>query len=200
MSITQCNLLADLLHVFHECLFMNIRETRIPEITIFFHGTTALSGPRPPHYRGFTITLRHTTLGRTPLDILSQRPLPDNTQHSQRTVIHANGGIRTNNPSKRVAVDTRLRPHSHWDRPKNNTLTPNQTKKDNQTSKYFYDTRRCLWRQQAAHEVHVFTDGSSLNGQLLHVVLKVTPITTSLSNRGNIPEEMSLQHRRYEKP
>jgi len=26
------------------------------------------SGPRPPHYRGFMITLRHTTLGRTPLD------------------------------------------------------------------------------------------------------------------------------------
>jgi len=26
------------------------------------------SGPRPPHYRGFTITLRHTTLGMTPLD------------------------------------------------------------------------------------------------------------------------------------
>jgi hypothetical protein len=27
------------------------------------------SGPGPPHYRGFTITLRHnTTLNRTPLD------------------------------------------------------------------------------------------------------------------------------------
>jgi len=25
-------------------------------------------GPGPPHCRGFTITLRHTTLGRTPLD------------------------------------------------------------------------------------------------------------------------------------
>ena len=31
-------------------------------------GSTAPRGPRPPHYRGFTITLRHTTLGRTPLD------------------------------------------------------------------------------------------------------------------------------------
>jgi hypothetical protein len=31
-------------------------------------GTTAHSGLGPPHYRGFTITLRHTTLGRTPLD------------------------------------------------------------------------------------------------------------------------------------
>ena len=26
------------------------------------------SGPGPPYYRGFTITLRHTTLGRTPLE------------------------------------------------------------------------------------------------------------------------------------
>ena len=26
------------------------------------------SDPRPPLYQGFTITLRHTTLGRTPLD------------------------------------------------------------------------------------------------------------------------------------
>jgi len=32
------------------------------------HVTTALSGPGPPHCRGFTITLRNTTLGRIPLD------------------------------------------------------------------------------------------------------------------------------------
>jgi hypothetical protein len=30
-------------------------------------------GPGPPHYRGFTITLRHTTLGRAPLDERSAR-------------------------------------------------------------------------------------------------------------------------------
>jgi len=34
----------------------------------FFDGTTAPSGPGPPHYWGFTVTLRRTTLGRTPLD------------------------------------------------------------------------------------------------------------------------------------
>jgi hypothetical protein len=37
----------------------------------------------PPHYRGFTITLRHTTLARTPLNELSARS--ENTQHSQET-------------------------------------------------------------------------------------------------------------------
>ena len=31
------------------------------------------SGPRPPHYQGFTIALRHTTLGKTPLDERSAR-------------------------------------------------------------------------------------------------------------------------------
>ena len=38
------------------------------------------------------------------------------TQHSQRTTIHAPGGIRTHNLSKQSAVDTRLRPLGHWDR------------------------------------------------------------------------------------
>jgi len=33
-----------------------------------YHGETAPSGPRPPRYRGFTIKLIYTTLGRTPLD------------------------------------------------------------------------------------------------------------------------------------
>jgi len=37
------------------------------------HGATAPSGPWPPHCRRFTVTLRHTTLGRTPLDEWSAR-------------------------------------------------------------------------------------------------------------------------------
>ena len=43
----------------------------------------------------------------------SQRPLPDNTQ---QTNIHAPGGIRTHNLSRRAAKDLRLRPRGHWDR------------------------------------------------------------------------------------
>ena len=38
------------------------------------------------------------------------------THHSQRTTIHAPGGIRTRNPRKRSAVATRLWPLGHWDR------------------------------------------------------------------------------------
>jgi len=39
----------------------------------FFCGTTTPSGTGPPHYRGFTITPRHTTVGRTPLEEWSVR-------------------------------------------------------------------------------------------------------------------------------
>jgi hypothetical protein len=46
----------------------------------------------------------------------SQRPLPDNTQHSQQTDIHAPGGIRARNLSRRAAAELRLRPRGHWDR------------------------------------------------------------------------------------
>ena len=46
---------------------------------------------------------------------LSQRPLPDNTQHSQQTNIHAPGGIRTHNLSRRAAEDLCLRLRGHWD-------------------------------------------------------------------------------------
>jgi hypothetical protein len=79
----------------------------------FFHGATASSGPGPPHYRGFTITLRHTTLGRTPLDA--------ETSTWQHTTLTRDrhpcpDGIRTHNPSKGEAADPRLRPRGHWDR------------------------------------------------------------------------------------
>ena len=42
-------------------------------VFFFFHIETAPSGPRPPHYRGFTITLRHITFRRTPLEEWSVR-------------------------------------------------------------------------------------------------------------------------------
>ena len=44
-----------------------------------------------------------------------QRPLPNNTQNSQEPGIHAPGGIRTHNPSKRAAADPRQRPRGHQD-------------------------------------------------------------------------------------
>ena len=45
----------------------------------------------------------------------TQRPVPNNTQHSQQTDIHVPGGIQTRNPGKRAAANPRLRPCGHWD-------------------------------------------------------------------------------------
>ena len=42
--------------------------------------------------------------------------LPDNSQYSNVTDIHASGGILTRNPSKRTAANLRLREHGHQNR------------------------------------------------------------------------------------
>jgi hypothetical protein len=45
----------------------------------------------------------------------SQGTLPDNTQHSQETDIHASGRIRTHNPRRRAAANSRIKLRGHWD-------------------------------------------------------------------------------------
>jgi hypothetical protein len=57
-------------------------------------------------------------------DQLVQRPLPDNTKHSQQTYIHDPGWIRTHNPSRRAAAVLRPRPRGHWDRYRQVTNSP----------------------------------------------------------------------------
>jgi hypothetical protein len=81
----------------------------------FPRGATASSGPGHPRYRRITLTLRHTTLGRTSGRVISpmQRPLPHKTQHSQETGIYSRSRIRTRNPSKRAAARLRIRPRGH---------------------------------------------------------------------------------------
>ena len=54
---------------------------------------------------------------------LSQRPLPYNTQHLQQTNIHAPGGIRNHNLSRRATADLRLRPRGHCDRLSYNVIS-----------------------------------------------------------------------------
>ena len=68
--------------------------------------------PRPGLLlRSFPNTLiGHTTVGKTPLDEWSARRRDlylHNTQRSQQTYIHATGGIRTHNLSRRAAADLR---------------------------------------------------------------------------------------------
>src|SRR5215510_7069812 len=68
------------------------------------------------------VSLLHTTTHHSRYDSSGreisspQRPLPDNTQHTQQTNIHAADGIRTHDRSRRADVDLRLRPCGHWDR------------------------------------------------------------------------------------
>ena len=45
----------------------------------------------------------------------TQRPLPGNKQHLQQTNIHAPGGIRTHNLSRRAAADLRFILRDYWD-------------------------------------------------------------------------------------
>ena len=54
-----------------DAVIMSARYVKIIK-EVFFHGARPPSGPGPPH-RGFMITPRHTTLGRTPLDEWSAR-------------------------------------------------------------------------------------------------------------------------------
>jgi hypothetical protein len=74
----------------------------------FFHGSSTPSGSGP-HFRGFMITLRHTTLGITPLDVWSDRcdDLYLTTNNTHKKHINASSGIRTRSPSKRAAADAR---------------------------------------------------------------------------------------------
>jgi hypothetical protein len=88
--------------------------------TIYFYGSQSPSGPRSPHYQGFTITLKthHTRLDLSRRVIgPMHRPLPDNTQHSTTDKDPCPGGIRTSNPSKRAAEDPRVKTRGHLDRP-----------------------------------------------------------------------------------
>ena len=78
-------------------------------IYIYIHGALDVSRSRTT-----TQHSRYDSSGR--VISLSQRPLPDNTQHSQQTNIHAPSGIRTHDLSRRAIADLRLRPHGHWDR------------------------------------------------------------------------------------
>ena len=77
--------------------------------SIIFSWLYSLGGQRPPRCWGFEITLRHTTLGRTPLDEWSARRrnvylTTHNTHKRQTTVLPA---------SSEPAIPASERPQTH---------------------------------------------------------------------------------------
>ena len=73
-------------------------------------GATAPSGPRPPHCRGLTITLKHTTISRTAMDEWSAWRrncyLTTHNIRKRQTSIHR----RDSNPHSQQARGRRLKP------------------------------------------------------------------------------------------
>jgi hypothetical protein len=79
----------------------------------FFYGVTTCSRTRPSHYRGFTITLRHSTLGRNLLDEWWDRRrglyLTKHNAHKRQTSMNPVGF--------ETAIPANVRPQTHsWDR------------------------------------------------------------------------------------
>ena len=104
-------------------LFTNIKSPNI-----IFLGRDSPQWTRASTFTRFLDhTQRRTTVGRTPLDEWSARrkDLYLTTHNTHFTDIHAPGGIRTHDPSRRAAADLRLRPRGHWDRPPNITFCRN---------------------------------------------------------------------------
>jgi len=84
------------------CLFL-VRQPPVDQCLIF-HGVSRSH-----------ITTHHSRYDSSGRVISSsQRPLPDNTQHSQQKNIHAPGGIRNHDLRRRAAADLRLRSCGHW--------------------------------------------------------------------------------------
>ena len=85
----------------------------------FLRDSTAPSGPGPPRFRRLTITFRHTTPDRTPLEKWSESRrylYLKNTQNSLDREHPCPRRIRNHNPSKRAAADPHLWRRDHWDR------------------------------------------------------------------------------------
>ena len=102
----------------------NITQKPCYALDLFISLFLARKSPPPPVGQGLFIrevsrshiTKRHSRQD-SPGRVISssQRPLPNNTQ--QQINIHAPGGIRTHNLSRRAAAELSLRPRGHWDRP-----------------------------------------------------------------------------------
>jgi hypothetical protein len=85
-------------------------------VCLFVWGATALSGPGPPHSRGFYIkhndAPQSVGLLRTSDKLVAETSTWKHTKLMTDT--HAPGGIRTHSFNRRAATDLRLRARCHW--------------------------------------------------------------------------------------
>jgi len=104
---------------------LNNKPWNVSVYNFFPLGTTLPSRPESTHSQGFTITLRHTALGRTPLDEWSARwrnlYLTTHNTHARHTLMFPAefefaipAGERP--PSRRKAANPSLRPRGQYDR------------------------------------------------------------------------------------
>ena len=89
------------------------------QLAIFLYSSTATSGPGLPHYRCFTITLRHTTLSRVPLYEWTTQSRDSTNQHTALTGDRYASAWRNSNPQSQRTRGRRPCPipRESWGRP-----------------------------------------------------------------------------------
>jgi hypothetical protein len=85
---------------------------------IIISGSTGQRRLWPPRPRGFLIT--HNDAPHSVGLLWTSDQLVAETSTWQYTNVHAPGGLRTNDRSRRADVDLRIRPRAHWARPAEN--------------------------------------------------------------------------------
>jgi len=99
--------------------FFKLLSINSVSLSLFFVALRPNAGrPGPPHPWGWLMTHNDASQSVGLLWTSDQLVAETSTwQHTTLTTnIHAPGGIRTHNLSKRAAADLRLRPHGYWDR------------------------------------------------------------------------------------
>jgi hypothetical protein len=105
--------------VFYFTLYDPIKYTLFDHVYVF-HGSTIELGPRPTHFRGFSITHNPTdTTSRTPPDEWSARRRSRYSHNTKQT--HIPKEIRNRDSSNQVASRLLLSSHGHRHRPLDNT-------------------------------------------------------------------------------
>jgi hypothetical protein len=102
----------------HARCFLEVYHSLLLLLLLFSLALQPSAGFGLPVSPGFLITHNDTLRSEGLLSTSDQfvADTPDNIQHTQQTNIHAHGGIRNYDRTRRAAADLRLRPRGHWDR------------------------------------------------------------------------------------